>query len=90
MTAASWVGVCSDGKEVLSRVLTSGDRREIEFSEKAILRTGNAGGTEVSVDGRPIGSLGPAGALRIVELDPHEFHLLSLQPGDNGHDCGNN
>jgi hypothetical protein len=90
VTAASWVAACSDGKEVLSHVLANGDSREIEFSEKAIVRTGNAGGTEVSVDGRTMGSLGPAGALRIVELAPHEFHLLSLSPGDNGHDCRNN
>jgi cytoskeleton protein RodZ len=87
---ASWVAACSDGKEVLSRSLANGDTREIEFSQKMVVRTGNAGGTEISVDGRPIGSIGPAGALRIVELGPQGFHLLSLEPGDNGHDCRNN
>lgn len=89
-TQAIWVAACSDGKEVLSRALAMGETREIEFSGKAIVRTGNAGGTEISVDGKPIGSVGPAGALRIVELDPHGFHLLSLEPGDKGHDCRSN
>lgn len=89
-TEAIWVAACSDGKEVLSRALASGETREIEFSGKAIVRTGNAGGTQISVDGKPIGSVGPAGALRIVELGPHGFHLLSLEPGDKGHDCRSN
>ncbi len=90
VTQASWVAACSDGKEVLRRVLANGATREIEFSEKVIVRTGNAGGTELSVDGRLLGSLGPAGAVRIVELAPDGFHLLPPAPGNDGHDCQTN
>ena len=34
------------------------------------MRTGNAGGLEISVDGKPAPSIGPNGAVRNVPLDP--------------------
>lgn len=84
----SWVAVCSDGTEVLATTMSPGDERKIDFTGKAIVRTGNAGGIAIAVDGKSVGSVGPPGGLRVVELNPevnpHGFHLLSLKPGDNG------
>jgi len=34
------------------------------------MRTGNAGGLEISVDGQPAPSIGPNGAIRNVLLEP--------------------
>ena len=84
----AWVAVCSDGKEVLATMMSPGDEQKINFIEKAIVRTGNAGGIAIAVDGKSVGSLGPPGGLRVVELNPqvnpHGFHLLALKPGENG------
>jgi uncharacterized protein DUF4115 len=87
VTADSWVAACSDGKEVLNRMLSQGDGREIAFAKRAVVRTGNAGGTVISVDGKLVGPLGPDAALRVIELDPDGFHRLSLRPGDDGSAC---
>jgi hypothetical protein len=89
----SWVAVCSDGTEVLGAMLSPGDLRKVEFSGRAVVRTGNAGGIAIAVDGKSVGSVGPPGGLRVVELNPEVtprgFRLLSLKPGDNGA-CVNN
>jgi hypothetical protein len=34
------------------------------------MRAGNAGGLDVTVDGKPVPTLGPSGAVRTVALDP--------------------
>jgi cytoskeleton protein RodZ len=34
------------------------------------MRTGNAGGLEISVDGKPAPPIGPSGAIRNVSLEP--------------------
>jgi hypothetical protein len=84
----SWVAVCSDGAEVFGTMLSPGDERKIEFSGRAVVRTGNAGGIAIALDGKSVGSVGPPGGLRVIELNPqvnpHGFHLLSLKPGENG------
>jgi Domain of unknown function (DUF4115) len=86
--ATAWVAVCSDGTEVLATMMSPGEERKIDFTGKAIVRTGNAGGIAIVMDGKSVGPVGPPGGLRVVELNPqvnpHGFHLLSLKPGDNG------
>jgi len=37
------------------------------------LRTGNAGGLEITVDGQPAPSIGPNGAVRNVPLEPQSL-----------------
>jgi cytoskeleton protein RodZ len=54
----SWVSVVADGKSVMERVLTTDKRKNIKAGKSLILRTGNAGGIEVSFNGRPLGFLG--------------------------------
>ncbi len=90
VTTTSWVSVCSDGKEVLRRFLSSGDVREIEFADRALLRLGNAGGVRVAVEGRPVslGLSGLSGGLRVIELGPRGSRLVALPPDDDGKsDC---
>jgi cytoskeleton protein RodZ len=54
----SWVSIVADGKSVMQRVLTADKRKSIKAGKTLILRTGNAGGIEVSFNGRPLGALG--------------------------------
>jgi cytoskeleton protein RodZ len=54
----SWVSIVADGKSVMQRVLTADKQKKIKAGKSLILRTGNAGGIEVSFNGRPLGALG--------------------------------
>jgi len=54
----SWVSIVADGKSVMQRVLTADKHKKIKAGKLLVLRTGNAGGIEVSFNGRSLGSLG--------------------------------
>lgn len=54
----SWVSIVADGKSVMERVLAADKHKKVKAGKSLILRTGNAGGIEVSFNGRPLGALG--------------------------------
>ncbi len=54
----SWVSIVADGKSVMQRVLTADKNKKVKAGKTLILRTGNAGGIEVSFNGRSLGALG--------------------------------
>jgi hypothetical protein len=74
----TWVIATSDRKRLFNKKLSNNDVREIEFSDKALLRIGNAKGVEISLDGTPIGPIGGRGQARVVELTANGFRLLPL------------
>jgi cytoskeleton protein RodZ len=71
-----WVSVRSDGKNVFSAILQANESRVFDGNETVMLRIGNAGGIEVSLNGKPIGSLGPKGQIRTVQLTPGGFQIV--------------
>ncbi|HZE80619.1 MAG TPA: RodZ domain-containing protein [Candidatus Polarisedimenticolia bacterium] len=54
----SWVSIVADGKSVMQRVLSADKQKKIKAGKTLVLRTGNAGGIEVSFNGHPLGALG--------------------------------
>ena len=54
----SWVSIVADGKSVMQRVLGADTHKKIKAGKVLILRTGNAGGIEVSFNGRSLGAIG--------------------------------
>jgi cytoskeleton protein RodZ len=76
----SWVSVTVDGKLLFSGILQPNDRREINAEEKVKVVTGNAGGIDVSLNGRNIESLGPKGQVRTVELTRAGAQVVSRTP----------
>jgi cytoskeletal protein RodZ len=64
----SWVSVTVDGKLLFTGILQPNDRREINAEEKVKVIAGNAGGLDISLNGKNIDSLGPRGQVRTVEL----------------------
>ena len=60
LTAASWVRVTVDGSVSMEGTFPAGTARRFH-GKVALLRIGNAGGVEVSVDGKDVGPLGKAG-----------------------------
>jgi cytoskeleton protein RodZ len=71
-TADSWIQVRdADQSPLFSRVLKAGDTYRVPDRAGLSLRTGNAGGLEIKVDGRPVPSIGKSGVLR---------HEVALEP----------
>ena len=66
----SWLSANCDGKQIFQGMLAANETLAVEFSEEAVLRIGNAGGVEVSLDGKSIGSPGAHGKYRVLKLSP--------------------
>jgi hypothetical protein len=79
VTEPVWVYAVSDGKELFQKLLAKDETTQIDFVEKALVRVGNAGGVEISVDGKSIGPMGARGQIRALEItsDGHRFVPLS-------------
>jgi hypothetical protein len=86
LSGPSWVSACADGQILFKKTLTAGDSREIEFSEKAIVRVENAGTVNVVFDGKPASTLGPEGKRRQLELSAQGMRVM---PVGGPNDCVN-
>jgi cytoskeleton protein RodZ len=72
----TWISVSSDGKNVFANLLQPHDTKVVEASEKVRILIGNAGGVEISLNGKSIGPIGPRGQIRVVELTPAGFQIV--------------
>lgn len=66
ITERAWLRVTTDGTVAFEGLLEAGETRTWIGEEKVTLLTGNAGGTDVTVNGVPKGPLGAPG--QVVEL----------------------
>jgi len=73
---ATWISVSSDGKNIFANALQPHETKVVEASEKVRLLIGNAGGVEISLNGKSIGPVGPRGQIRVVELTPEGFQIV--------------
>ncbi len=64
----AWVQATADGKTMFATVLKAGETRPVDADGWVKIRTGNAGGIDLSLNGRPLDPLGPAGQIRSVTL----------------------
>ena len=76
----TWISISSDGKNVFASLLQPHDTKVVEASEKVRILIGNAGGLEISLNGKPIGPIGPKGQIRVVELTPAGFQISRKSP----------
>ncbi len=53
---------------VFSKLFTAGSKDNVDFTDHAVVRLGNAGPVAITVDGNPVGSLGQMGQVRVIEL----------------------
>ncbi len=72
----TWVSIIANGKPVYSGVLQPNSSRVLRGVENARLVIGNAGGLQVTTDGRPIGPIGPLGEVRVLLLTPQGSQIL--------------
>jgi hypothetical protein len=82
----SWIDVCTDGQTILRKYFPPLSNVDLGFSKDAIVRMGNSGGVEISINGTPAGPLGLLGKPRVVQFGPKGFRFL--MPGDPGTECG--
>jgi len=73
----SWVGVYVDGKQTSGKVLEAGQTTAVDGEGKIRVRLGNAGGVEVTANGKPLGRLGAAGQARTLEFTAAGFRIVS-------------
>jgi cytoskeleton protein RodZ len=87
-SADAWLQVRDrSGQVLLSRTLHAGETWDVPARSNLLLTTGNAGGTDLLVDGVATGPLGGNGAVRRdLPLDPDQIKdgklmATSLRPG---------
>ncbi len=73
-TADSWIQIrAADHSVLFTGVLKPGDIYRVPDLPGLTMRAGNAGGLDVTVDGKPALPLGPMGAVRNVSLSPQSL-----------------
>ena len=75
-----WVTARSDGKYAFSGVLEPNETRTLDAAENAEIKVGNAGGMHISLNGKPIGEIGPRGQVRTVQFTSGGFHIVVAAP----------
>jgi cytoskeletal protein RodZ len=68
VTAESWVTATSDGNRVVYRLLAAGTRESLRATREITVLAGNAGGVDLTVNGRPAGPLGQSGEVRTIRI----------------------
>ena len=79
-TEPAWVQVSSEGKTVFIGTIDVDQARHVPIADGAILRTGNAGALDVRWKGRPVGTLGPRGQVRVIRFTSEGFEVVPLKP----------
>jgi hypothetical protein len=75
-TEPSWITVTdAAGSNVLNRLFVAGDRRLVQPGDGALLRTGNAAGIVVRLNGTPIGEIGKEGEVRTIRFENGSFKV---------------
>jgi cytoskeleton protein RodZ len=72
-----WVLARTDGKYLFSGTLDPNQPRTIEANSNVTLRIGNAGGVNITLNGKPLGALGPKGQVRTVQLTSGGFEIVA-------------
>jgi cytoskeleton protein RodZ len=79
-TEETWVSISGDGKQAFSGILQPSEIKTVAARDVARIRTGNAGGLQVRLNGKPIGPIGPAGQVRTVIINRTGFQILEPKP----------
>ena len=66
--ASTWVAMKADGRNVFAGMLRPNESKVLENATAVNLVIGNAGAVEISLNGKPIGPIGPSGQTRDVQV----------------------
>jgi len=74
----TWVSLRNSvGAPMLARVFKAGDTQSFDMPNGATLRIGNAGGLTVSLNGTPLGPIGPRGQVREVVFKNGSYKIVT-------------
>src|SRR6185437_13980677 len=79
-TEPVWITARADGKYAFSGVINPNQTKTLDAAGTAELRIGNAGGVRISLNGKPIGEVGPRGQVRTVQFTSRGFHIVVAAP----------
>jgi cytoskeletal protein RodZ len=79
-TEQTWVSISGDGKQAFSGILQPAEIKTVAARDVARIRTGNAGGLQVRLNGKDIGPIGTAGQVRTVIINKTGFQILETKP----------
>jgi hypothetical protein len=74
---AVWVLARADGKYLFSGTLEANETHTIDATERLTLRLGNAGGVTITLNGKPLGPVGPKGQVREVQFTSGGFQIVA-------------
>ena len=70
-----WISVTADGKTIFSGIMNPNETKTLAGKAMALIRVGNAGGLDITWNGKSIGPLGPKGQVRTVVLTPESYKI---------------
>ncbi|HLH00113.1 MAG TPA: RodZ domain-containing protein [Bryobacteraceae bacterium] len=77
-----WVMVTdNEGKILIARTLQANETRTLDLTAGATLRTGNAGGLRLRLNGKDLGTLGPTGKIRDVQFKAGAYKVTAPDAG---------
>ena len=72
----TWLSITSGGKAIFEGILRPRQSKTLTGLDMAKLTVGNAGGLDVSWNGRPIGPIGKTGQVRVVMFSVDDVQVL--------------
>jgi cytoskeleton protein RodZ len=81
-TATAWISMVAEGQNPVIATLKPGEEKTVAARDIVRLRTGNAGGIEISLNGKPIGPIGRSGQIRTVVFTAQGFHIVQSSDED--------
>jgi cytoskeleton protein RodZ len=81
-SAKTWLRVTADGVQVFEGIKQPGDTLAVKAQQEMVLSTGNAGGMDFTLNGRPARPLGKPGVVMTdIRLNPDNFKaFLATEP----------
>jgi len=71
-----WFSARADGKFLYAITLEPNESRTVEATKTVLLKLGNAGGANFSLNGKPVGPVGPKGQIRSVQFTSGGFQIV--------------
>jgi hypothetical protein len=72
-----WVLAQSNGKYLFSGTIDTNQTRTVEADGPIVLRLGNAGALQFTLNGKPIGAVGSKGQVVTVQFTSGGFHIVA-------------
>jgi hypothetical protein len=76
----SWVAVYEGQKQTYANVLNTDQTTKIDSDSTVRVRLGNAGGVEITANGKAVGRLGTKGQVRTIEFTAKGFRMVPGVP----------